>query len=385
MSQAASKAATIGPMVHLEFIQNQAGLPDGANGNGLDEIEAYHRAIFLRHHAQDLERFQQEIRIHEERLAHLETRLKETHGRLADLQKLVPVKLEGEPDTQPTSPWNFWDRTMFAAALLGVASLLIFGVLNVSFNLLESGLVTFLENPVRAYFWAALLPVGALAVKVGWDFLKSQAKRDRYLWTCLVIGILGVLVWVAAYATVYPTLSKTTAEEIESLSVFDPAERSSSGLGAVAPTGTKWLDVTIVAAQAVAEIFLSAVLGMYLTALYAKHRPVRLAPNPLFMQLDDDRRLLEESVARERIALADAKGNESKLTHELSALLAFAKSLFQKESALRRDQSHQKRLLLEQISEQLKTQLQSVDNGGPNMRDHAPQSLTFEASRGTER
>jgi hypothetical protein len=41
---------------------------------------------------------------------------------------------------------------MFASALLGIIGLLVFGVLNVSVNLLESGLVTFLESPVRAYF-----------------------------------------------------------------------------------------------------------------------------------------------------------------------------------------------------------------------------------------
>ena len=93
---------------------------------------------------------------------------------------------------------------MFAAALLGIASLIVFGVLNISFNLLESGLVTFMENPVRAYFWTALLPVGALGVKVGWDFLQNRRIRDMYLWACLALGVGGVLVWVAAYASIYP-------------------------------------------------------------------------------------------------------------------------------------------------------------------------------------
>lgn len=63
---------------------------------------------------------------------------------------------------------------------LAVISLLVFGVFNVSFNLLESGIVTFTEHPVRAYLWAALLPVGALGVKVGrfWNlFLKVQGAR----------------------------------------------------------------------------------------------------------------------------------------------------------------------------------------------------------------
>lgn len=40
-----------------------------------------------------------------------------------------------------------------------------------------------------AYLWAALLPVGALAVKVGWDVLASARLRTLYLWACLGIGL----------------------------------------------------------------------------------------------------------------------------------------------------------------------------------------------------
>jgi hypothetical protein len=352
---------TLVPAVHLEFIQNQVGLSEG---NGADAIEAYHRALFLHQHAAAMERFQQQERIHEDRLAHLDTRLKDAQGKLAGLDKLIPVNLEGEPDVRPTQPWNSWDRLMFAAALLGVLGLLVFGVLNISFNLLESGLVTFVENPVRAYFWAALLPVGALAVKVGWDCLQSQRKREIYLWTSLIAGVGGVLVWVGAYATVYPTLSKTTNEHLESLSVFDQGAGQGAAKRSLTASGAKWVDAITVASQAVAEIFISAVLGIYLTMIYSRHRPVRLAPNPLFMQLDEERRLLEESVERERLALAEAKGNAVRLQNELAALVAFAKSMFQKDAALRRDQSHQKQLLLDQITEQLRSQLQRFGNDG---------------------
>lgn len=361
---AASKESmgTVSPPVHLEFIQDQAGL---AEGEGVEGIEAYHRAVFLHHHARDLERFQQEGRIHEDRLAHLEIRLKDAQGKLAEMEKHIPVSVDGEPDVKPNSPWNMWDRAMFVAAMFGIAFLLVFGVLNISFNLLESGLVTFLENPIRAYFWAALLPVGALAVKVGWDLLQHRQARAVYLWVCLLAGIVGVLVWVGAYATVYPALSKSTADHIASLSVFD----ENSGAPAGTASGVKWVDVTIVSSQAVAEIFLSAVLGMYMTMIYLRHRPVRLAENPLFTQLNEERRSLEEGVARERLALAEARGNENRLMNQLAAFVSYAKSMFQKEAALRRDQDHQKRILLDQISEQLRKQLQIVENGGGSERN----------------
>ena len=370
-------ATTITPAVHLEFIQNQAGL---AEGEVVEEIETYHRALFLHHHAGDLERFREHARIHEDRIIHLDARLKETYARLAGLEKLVPVDLDGEPDVKPTSPWNAWDGTMFAAALLGIIVLLVFGVLNVSFNLLESGLVTFLESPVRAYFWAALLPVGALAVKVGWDFLQSHRARDIYLWICLTMGITGVLVWVGAYATVYPTLSKSTSEHINSLSVFD--QGTGAAPTSMNATGAKWIDVTTVAAQAVAEIFLSAILGMYLTMIYSRHRPVRLVGNPIFTQHDQERRSLEESIARERLALAEAKGSQIRLENQLSALVAYAKSMFHKETAQRRDQGHQKQVLLDQISEQLRSQLESVGNQDSRTRTLAPPLTTLGRQNG---
>jgi hypothetical protein len=348
----------ITPAVHLEFIQNQVGLSDAES---LEQIEQYHRALFLHQHAGEMERNQQEARIHEDRVVHLELRLKELRMKLAGLEKIVPVRTNGEPDIAPNAPWNNWDRLMFILAGLGILSLLAFGVLNISFNLLESGLVTFLENPVRSYFWAALLPIGALGVKIGWDFIQSPRRRDAYLWCCLTAGVLGVIVWLAAYATVYPTLSKSTTEHLATISVFDQSTATASG--------AKVVDAVIVAAQAIAEIFLSAALGIYMTVLYSRHRPVRLAGNPLFTQLDEERQSLEKNVAAERLALAEARGNQTKLEGQLNALISYARSLFQKESAVRQDQSQQKRVLLDQISEQLRSQLKSFENGAASDRN----------------
>lgn len=363
-------AGTITPAVHLEFIQNQAGLPEE---RGLAEIEAYHRALFLHHHARELELCQQQAKIHQDRVAHLEGQLKDACGKLSALEKIVPVTANGEPDVKPSAPWNWWDGTMFVAAALGILCLMTFGVLNISFNLLESGLITFIESPVRSYFWAALLPIGALGVKVGWDSVQSERARNRYLAFCLCAGVLGVLVWLAAYSAVYPTLSKTTTEHLQSLSVFDqPGTQSAGFLQGTTAGGAKVVDAIIVAAQAIAEIFLSAALGIYMTVIYARHRPVRLAQNPLFMQLDDERRSLEANVEKERMALAEAKGSQSKLENQLSALVAFARSLYQKESALRRDQGQQQRILLDQISEQLRHQLNTLENGNGDRNGTLP-------------
>src|SRR5437899_9857701 len=112
-----SNSDNITPAVHLEFIQNQL---TNAESSGSQEIEQYHRALFLHHHAIEWETFRQEAKTHEDRLAFLDGRLRETQLNLGERTKLVPVVVDGLEDTQPTSPWNMWDVAMFVAATLGI-------------------------------------------------------------------------------------------------------------------------------------------------------------------------------------------------------------------------------------------------------------------------
>jgi hypothetical protein len=353
-----SNAASIVPAVHLEFIQNELENPEPTN---IAQVEDYHRALFLHHHAVEWEKYRQQARTHEDRLAFLESQLKSTDADLSGRPKLVPVAVDGQDDTKPTSPWNAWDLLMFAVCSLGIVGLITFGIWNISFNLLESGLITFRENPVRSYLWAALLPVGALAVKIGWDFLSDRRRREIYLWTCLALGMLGVLVWAGAYACVYPTLSKGIGEHIATLSVFDTASPALPvGLNFA---GAKWIDVITVASQAMAEIFLSAVMGIYLTILYARHRPVRLALDPTFHQLTQERRNLETTIASERQHLGEANGNLVRLENQLDALIAYGRSVFHRERAHRKDQTEKRQVILDQLSEHVRSHLETTNSG----------------------
>src|SRR5437867_426068 len=353
-----SNAESIVPAVHLEFIQNQLENPNAA---GAEDVEHYHRALFLHHHAIEWEKYRQVAKTHEDQLSFLEGQLKNTDLGLSARTRLVPVTVDGQEDTKPSAPWNTWDLMMFGAGSLGIVCLITFGVWNISFNLLESGLITFRENPVRSYLWAALLPVGALAVKIGWDFLQDRKRRDVYLWTCLLLGMLGVIVWAGAYASVYPTLSKGIGEHIASLTVFD--NQSPSSAAGLNFAGAKWIDVITVAGQAVAEVILSDVRRMYLTTLYARHRPVRLAYDPAFSQLSQERKSLEASIARERLGLGEATGNLLRLENQLSALIAYGASVFHREAAQRQDQAEKRQVILDQLSEHLRSHLDTVEVG----------------------
>ena len=361
MNATAQKASAdnITPAVHLEFIHNQLA---NSPASAAEDIEQYHRALFLHHHAIEQEKYRQRAKTAQDRLAFLEGRLKETQLRQSERPKLVAVTVDGREDTAPTSPWNNWDRAMFVVCSVAIVGLITFGVLNISFNLLESGFVTFRDSPFRSYLWAALLPVGALAVKVGWDVLEDNRKRNLYLWTSLGLGLFGVLVWVAAYACVYPTLSKSVDEHIASMSVFDQAGSASAPLARLNFAGAKWIDMITVAGQAIAEIFLSAVLGMYLTVLYLRHRPVRLAEDPAFAQLEQERRSLEDTIARERTALGEATGNLLRLENQLTALIAYGQSMFHRENARRQDQSEKRQVILDQLSDHLRQHLDKVDS-----------------------
>jgi len=287
----------------------------------------------------------------------LEGRLKTTELQLSGLNKLL-AEPEADQETTAPSPWNSWDIAMFAGCVAGIAALILFGVLNISFNLLESGFVTFRQNPWRAYLWAALLPVGALAVKLGWDFLQDRKRREIYTWVCLSLGLAGVLVWICAYACVYPTLSKGINEQIANLTVFD---NSSAGTGTgLNFAGTKWIDAITVGAQAMAEIFLSALLGIYLTKLYARHRPVRLAQDPMFRQIEEERRQVLNELSRERQALAHATGTIAQLENQLSALVAYGKSILHRESARRKEETDRREVILNELSDRIRDHIQTA-------------------------
>src|SRR5277367_6052722 len=102
----------IAPPVHLEFIQNQLENP-GPRDVAAAEIEQYHRALFMHHHAVEWEQTRQKARTHAERLAFLESRLKENELSLSKRPGLVPVLVDGREDTAPSPPWNSWESLMF--------------------------------------------------------------------------------------------------------------------------------------------------------------------------------------------------------------------------------------------------------------------------------
>jgi hypothetical protein len=125
--------------------------------------------------------------------------------------------------------------------------------------------------------------------------------------------------------------------------------------------GAKWVDVITVGAQAIAEIFLSAVMGIYLTLLYARHRPVRLAIDPAYSQLSQERRKLDAMIAAERLSFGEATGHLVRLENQLAALIAYGKSMFHRESAKRQDQSEKRRVILDQLSDHLRNHLDAIE------------------------
>src|SRR2546429_6202710 len=91
-----SHSESITPAVHLEFIQNQL---ENTTESAPEEIEQYHRSLFLHHHAVEWERYRQLAKTHQDRLGFLEGRLKHTELILGQHPKLVPVTIDGQEDT----------------------------------------------------------------------------------------------------------------------------------------------------------------------------------------------------------------------------------------------------------------------------------------------
>ncbi|MBT5926258.1 MAG: hypothetical protein HOH33_06535 [Verrucomicrobia bacterium] len=360
--------------IHLEYIQY---LADSRNGDGTAEVEAYHRALFMNQYGQELEHLKHKIQTHEERLEYLQPRLAKLRDQVKDVDSLVPVNHLDKPDVQPSQPWNMWDRFMFGLAGVGIFCLVIFGVLNISFNLIESGIVSFADYPYRAYFWAALLPVGAFAVKIGWDLIQPGSARLFYTWSCLVIGVIGVLVWVMTYASMYPSLSMSSAEQLASIQLFD-ANEGAGNIGDSMIGNVKWMDMVIVASQSLAEIFLSALLGIFMTTVYQRHRPVRLAINPLHQQRNEEREDFENALEAEQNQLAKSKGKEMKMESQLQVFLSYARTLYEKELVIRQRHSHRKHQMLSKIASDLRTRLEEVES------ETAPSNLLETNSKAPE-
>jgi hypothetical protein len=104
-------------------------------------------------------------------------------------------------------------------------------------------------------------------------------------------------------------------------------------------------------------------MGIYLTILYARHRPVRLALDPTFHQLTQERRNLETTIASERQHLGEANGNLVRLENQLDALIAYGRSVFHRERAHRKDQTEKRQVILDQLSEHVRSHLETTNSG----------------------
>jgi len=87
-----------------------------------------------------------------------------------------------------------------------------------------------------------------------------------------------------------------------------------------------------------------------------------LAYDPAFAQFDAERGELEEQVARERLSLGEANGNLLRLENQLSALIAYGKSMFHREAAKKQNQAEKKQVILDQLSEHLRSHLEPDGN-----------------------
>src|SRR5690349_507576 len=96
-----TNAESITPAVHLEFIQNQLENP---GPDTPEQVEQYHRYLFLHQHAPEWERHRQEVKIHQDKLSFLESQLQEIQLRLSERPKLVAARVDGAEDINPNAP-----------------------------------------------------------------------------------------------------------------------------------------------------------------------------------------------------------------------------------------------------------------------------------------
>jgi len=104
---------------------------------------------------------------------------------------------------------------------------------------------------------------------------------------------------------------------------------------------------------------------------------VRLAVDPASAQLEQERARLEESIARERLGQGEASGHIAKLENQLTALIAYGKSMFHREAARRQDHTQKRQIILEQLSDHVRHHLDSAGTAASNLAEANAGSSTY--------
>lgn len=246
---------------------------------GIREVEAHHRALFASTEGEDLPA-----------LLEYEATARGEHGALkraqdadaalrAKTNSTVPAKDE---EDGVAIPWDGWDLAQALFYFTLAAVLIVVGLRGVGMALQLSGLEAFDEQQTSNRLLYSFVLVGlAAALKTTWSHARTDSGRHNTAWVISIAGIAAAMCWGWLFSEAFGGGFST---ELPDVVIGGPISDAGGG-GAHGGKLLTFLGI-------IAEGFISAACWIQASVLMEKHRPIREAPNPKAVVIDErmDRR-----------------------------------------------------------------------------------------------
>ncbi|TLP43451.1 hypothetical protein FDK21_18035 [Cohaesibacter sp. CAU 1516] len=181
-------------------------------------------------------------------------------------------------------------------------------------NLIGSGVVVFLDNPLLPASMAALAPLCGFAIKSIHGFLRNGWQTRVYIFSLVSAMLVSVCLWILLYANSYHGLS-------------------SSVTGGGILDETSWWDqvrdTVFIIVSLSTEILIGAVFALRLTIIAGRYSPDYFHTNQDYVDLKKRESALEKRLPKLEDELDEFLAEQGKLEAELAGYINTALLMFE--------------------------------------------------------
>lgn len=134
-------------------------------------------------------------------------------------------------------PWSLFARIEVALFVFFSAAVLLFGM-NSTAQILHSSGISGFESWWRCYLASMIPAMLAVALKGLHKTIKDPTRKKQFMVTTLILGICFGIVWLIIFAQLFPAMTQTTAQIINSIS--SQPSRNDTG-------GVNWTYIVVIA------------------------------------------------------------------------------------------------------------------------------------------
>lgn len=258
------------PPIDEGFVQSLAAAVASTGGNPAIRAAAEERV--RNHHGHIFDAHNIELR---EKCVHLATPVAADNAGIARQQKdLTQVNEETaryHERTESGSPCTKADKAKLIAFACMSALLLVIESNSTAQVLMASGVPGF-ESLIRCYLFSAI-PIGlAMLVKLPSTFFDSRGLLMAYIWFVFSAALCFSVYWVVLFANMFPGMTMSTADVINSIGQSRPAESTPR----------------LIVVAILAEALTAGVLWLAMEVIADKHEPASREDSPAFLKTQTD-------------------------------------------------------------------------------------------------